>query len=288
MSNDNGSGRRFGLSVIVLTHDEEVNIRDCLACLDWSDDVIIVDSGSRDRTLEIARATRSDVRVFEHPFTDFGDQRNWALDHSGPKHSWILFVDADERITEGCARAIRSAVGQPGGFVGFYLCSRSFFLGRWIKRCTLYPSWQLRLLKTGGVRFQKEGHGQREVTDGPLGYVAEPYDHYGFSKGLEHWIARHNRYSTEEVELIRRLRGEPPALGDLFKDPVARRRCLKRLAARAGCRPMLRFLYLYFLRGGFLEGRPGFDFCRLRVAHEIHITVKLPESEQAASAERNA
>ena len=271
---------RAPISAIILTHDEQENIADCLASLDWVDDTIVVDSGSNDRTLERAGVARPDVRVFTHPFQDFGDQRNWALDHAAPKHSWILFLDADERCTPTCAAAIRRAIASPGNHVGYFLTCRNIFFGKWIKHCTFYPSWQLRLLKTGDVRYHREGHGQREVTKGRLGYIHEPYDHFGFSKGIAHWIERHNRYSSEELELIARLRQEPLRLGDLLRrDSLSRRRCLKRLAARAGFRPLFRFAYTYIFRRGFLDGRAGFLFCLLRVSHEIHITVKRAETE---------
>jgi len=270
------------VSVIVLTKDEEVNIRPCLESLAWADEVIVVDSGSRDRTTTLAAETRKDVRLFSHSFQDFGDQRNWALDNTQPRNDWILFVDADERITTACAQAIRKAIAAPGATVGFYLCNRYIFLGRWIRHCTLYPSWQLRLLKKGQVRFRKEGHGQREVTDGPLAYIREPYDHHGLSKGVSEWIARHNVYSSQEVELLLRLRREPIEWAKVFgPDPVDRRRSLKRLAARMPCRALFRFLYMYVVRGGFLDGKPGLVFCRLRMSHEIHIVVKLREAERA-------
>ena len=276
---------RAPVSVIILTLDEEANIRACLDSLQWADDIIVLDSGSRDRTRELAGQARPDVRIFDHLFSDFGDQRNWALDHTHPRHSWILFLDADERCTPECADAILSAIRNPGNSAGFYLTCRNFFLGRWVKHCTFYPSWQLRLLKAGRVRFVKEGHGQREVSDGPLRYIPEPYDHFGFSKGIENWIARHNVYSTNEVELIHRLRLQPRALTDLFSlEPVRHRRCLKRLAARIGCRPLFRFLYMYVFRGGFLDGYPGFLFCMLRVSHEVHITAKLAEARAARPA----
>jgi len=266
------------VSVIILTMNEELNIRGCLETVAWAGDVVLVDSGSRDRTVELARQARPDIRVLEHPFLDFGDQRNWALDNTRPKHDWILFLDADERCTPECASEIQAAVQNPGNSAGFFLTCRNFFLGRWIRHCTFYPSWQLRLLKKGCVRFRKEGHGQREVSEGPLRYIPEPYNHFGFSKGIEHWIARHNVYSTNEVELIHQLRLQPLALRDLFNsDPVQQRRCLKRIAARAGCRPLLRFLYMYVIRAGFLDGYAGFVFCMLRVSHEIHITAKLAE-----------
>jgi glycosyltransferase involved in cell wall biosynthesis len=273
----------FPLTAVLLTLNEEVNVAACLATLAWVDDVVVVDSGSRDDTVERVLAARPDARVFTHAFKDFGDQRNWALDHAEPRHEWVLFLDADERCTPACAEAIRRALTPDSKVDGYYLTCRNMFLGQWIRRCTFYPSWQLRLLRMGRVRFRKEGHGQREIADGPLGYIREPYDHFGFSKGVEEWVSRHNRYSTNEVELIQRLRAEPLHPEDLVKgDPVVRRRALKRLAARLGFRPLLRFLYMYILRAGFLDGRAGWVFCRLRVAHEIHIEAKLKEAATTA------
>ncbi len=272
------------LTVIILTLDEEKNIEGCLQQLDWAEDVVLVDSGSQDRTVDEARKGRPDIRVFTREFTDFGDQRNWALDHTDPQHDWILFMDADERCVPPCAEAIRAAAEDPGDTVGFFLCSRSFYLGKWIRHCTLYPSWQLRLLRKGQVRFRKEGHGQREVTDGPLDYIDEPYDHYGFSKGLEHWLERHSKYAGEEVELILRLQSEALKMSDLWRGPIERRRFLKRLAARVGCRPLLRFVYMYCIRLGFLDGRAGFEFCRLRFNHEMAITTKLAEARKREGA----
>jgi glycosyltransferase involved in cell wall biosynthesis len=274
------AGDRFPLTAIILTYNEADNIGACLACLDWVDEIIIVDSLSSDDTIRRAQEARPDVRVFTNPFQDFGTQRNWSLDQTSPKHEWVVFLDADEQCNSDCARGIRRAVASPGPHVGFFLTCRNHFLGRWIKHATLYPSWQLRLMKLGSVRYRKEGHGQREVTDGALGYVESPYDHYGFSKGIAHWIERHNGYSTNEVELILGLRHEPLQLQHLFsRSPLRRRRCLKRLAARAGFRPVLRFFYTYVVRRAFLDGRAGFLFCLLRAAHEIHITTKIAEVE---------
>ncbi len=276
---ENFDNSRFPLTVIVLTYNEEDNIGPCIQSVKWADDVVVLDSGSTDSTISSAEAARPDVRVYENPFVDFGHQRNWALDNTEPRHKWILFLDADERCNELCAQAIQESVTDARSNVGFFLCYRNYFLGRWIKRSTLYPSWQLRLLKKGFVRFRREGHGQREVAEGPLGYVDAPYDHFGFSKGLHNWIARHNDYSTDEVELICRLRGERLHTGELLsRSSVVRRRCLKRLAAKVGFRPILRFLYLYVWRRGFLDGRAGLTFCLLRMAQEIHIAAKLSES----------
>jgi glycosyltransferase involved in cell wall biosynthesis len=259
------------VTVILLTLNEEKNIVECLGSLRWCDDVIIVDSGSVDQTIGAALQARPDLRVLNHLFLDFGDQRNWALDNAQPKHEWILFLDADERATERFVLAVNEAVLNPGGNAGFFVCPRNIFMGRWIKHSTLYPSYQLRLLRHGKVRYQCEGHGQREVTDSPLGYIQEPYDHYPFSKGLDEWSARHRRYYAAEVELMLRLAVEPLKTMDLLSGPIERRRCLKRISARMPWLRLTVFIYLYFFRLGFMDGLPGFRYCRLRLAQEIQL-----------------
>ena len=277
------SDKKIPVSVIVLTQDEEINIRECLESLTSFSEVIVVDSGSTDHTIPIIENEFPQVRLLRHGFEDFGAQRNWAIDHASPCNPWILFFDADERMTESCRQDIERAVGCADPHVGYYLTYRNYFLGRPIVRCTLYPTWQLRLFRFGQVRFRAEGHGQREVTDGPLGYLKAPYDHYGFSHGVSHWIARHNRYSSEEARLVLRLKNEPLRFKDLLSaSSIERRRCLKRLAAHVGFRPFFRFMYLYFIRLGLLEGRAGLLFCLLRCAQEIHISTKIAELNYAA------
>jgi 2-polyprenyl-3-methyl-5-hydroxy-6-metoxy-1,4-benzoquinol methylase/glycosyltransferase involved in cell wall biosynthesis len=280
------NAEKFPISVIILTLDEAENIGPCIQCLDWADEVILLDSGSNDDTVERARQARADMRIFTNPFEDFGQQRNWALDQTHPKYEWIFFVDADERITPRCAEAIKQAVTNPGAHDGFFVCYRNIFLGRWIKHCKMFPTWQLRILRLGRVRYRKEGHGQREVMSGSAGYIHEPFDHLDLSKGLAQWIDRHNDYSTNEVELIRRLQSEPLNLRELFGDPVRRRRCLKRLGARLGASPSAWFVYLYIIHGGFLDGKAGLMFCLLRLAQQIHIKAKLFEALQAERAQQ--
>ena len=246
------------ISVIILVYNEADNISACIESVSWSDDVIVVDSFSSDDTLALARSCRRDVRIFENAFSDFGQQRNWALDHCDPKHDWILFLDADERVTEELGDEMAAAVESDCSEVGYYLCYKNMFLGQWLKRCTFFPSWQLRLLKHGEVRYEKAGHGQREVAEGPLGFLDQPYDHFGFSKGIAAWIDRHNRYSTEEAEYFCTLSKQPLKLGELFSsDALVRRRAIKRIYARLPARPLVRFVYTYIFRLGFLDGWRG-------------------------------
>lgn len=274
----------IAVTVIVLTQDEEINIEACLAALERFADVVVVDSGSTDGTLALIREKFPRVRIFEHPFEDFGAQRNWALERTEIPHEWVLFVDADEFMEEALAEEIGTFVQEPGEQVGAFIAGRNYFLGSWLKRSTYFPSYQLRLLKRGEVSFRKEGHGQREVANGPLAYLKESWRHEGFSKGFHQWIARHNEYSTNEVELLVRLRGEKIVWRDLVsRDPITRRRALKVVGAKLPLRPLTRFCFTYFLRLGLLDGRRGLQFCLLRFAHDIHIVSKLAEHRYRAA-----
>jgi glycosyltransferase involved in cell wall biosynthesis len=266
------------ITCIILTFNEENNIGPAIESLNWVDDLIVVDSYSTDATIQNARLYRPDVRIFQNRFVDFGHQRNWALERCNPKHQWVLFLDADERSTLAFESAVKCTLGKNTENVGYYLTYRNIFLGRWLKRSTFYPSWQLRLLKLGHVTYRPEGHGQREITSGPLGRIDTPYDHFPFDNGLECWLAKHNHYSSKECDLIEQLRREPLRIIDGFsQDPLRRRRFMKRIAARVWFRPIVRFFYTYLFRGGFLDGMPGYIYCRLMAQYEFQLWAKLKE-----------
>jgi glycosyltransferase involved in cell wall biosynthesis len=272
------SAERAPITAIILTYNESANMLPCLAGLAGVDDIVVLDSGSTDDTLDQARRARSDVRVYTNPFKDFGDQRNWALDNCAPRHPWIVFVDADEYCTEDFLQELIRFVATPGDAVGAYVAGRNYFLGRWLKHTTMYPSYQLRVLKHGHVRYRKEGHGQREVTDGRCVYFKSAWHHNAFSKGVRQWVERHNEYSTNDASLILDQRAQNIDYASLFlSDPIRRRRALKQLGARVPLRPIVRFLYSYVLRGGFLDGKAGLYYCALRFAQDIHIAIKIAE-----------
>jgi glycosyltransferase involved in cell wall biosynthesis len=272
------TNRRIPVTAIILTYNEAMNIERCLQAMARIEEIIIVDSCSTDDTLERARRARPDLREFANPFKDFGDQRNWALDNTGPTHDWILFVDADEYCTPGLLDEIAAFLDAPGEAVGAFIAGKTYFLGRWIKYSTAYPSYQLRLLRAGRVRYRKEGHGQREVTDGPLAYLRSGWIHNAFGKGLSQWIARHNQYSTHEIELMMRLHTEAINWSEFFgSDAIKRRRAVKRFGVRIPLWPLTRLLYGYFWKLGLLDGHPGMIFCMLRFAHDLHIVAKFAE-----------
>lgn len=268
---------KIPLSTIILTKNEVDNIVPCLQALSCVDEIIIVDSGSADGTLVVAEAARPDVRIYRHPFLDFGDQRNWALDNTTPKHEWVLFVDADEYCDSSLLDEIEAFISNPRGGVGGFVAGRNFFLGRWLRYSTMYPSYQLRLLKKGFVRFRKEGHGQREIVSGPVHFLRHGWRHEAFSKGVHQWVERHNLYATEEAHRLLATRFDPLNLGDLWRGVVLRRRLLRALAARLPFRPIFRFLYAYIVCRGFLDGFPGFRYCVLLFSYHLIISSKIAE-----------
>lgn len=264
-------------SVVILTKDEAENLPKCLDSLAGvSDDIHIVDSGSHDATCEIAR--RRGVHVHYHPFSGFGMQRNWAIDHVDHVYDWVLHLDADERWTpELTAEVSKRLADQKSPIVGYYLANRLILGEKWLRYSGQYPTYQLRLFRLGRVRFVNFGHGQREQADGPLAKLDSPYIHDAFAKGIEEWFQKHARYARCEAL-------EAYASQDLFwqevsglisRSSVKRRRALKRLSYALPCRGSLRMVYSLILQRGILDGRAGWNFAKMLSIYESMIAVEL-------------
>lgn len=264
------------ISVVILTLNEETVLPGCLSSLEWCDDVLVFDSISSDATVEVAR--RAGARVLQRAFTNYADQRNSALRDGDFKHPWVLMVDADERVPVELAKEMQHAVATaPESVALFRLRRRDMFLGRWIKRSGGYPTWFGRLLRRGRVRIEREIN-EEYHTDGEVEYLQEHLVHLPFEKGFKHWIERHNRYSSMEAEALMAeasSRVQPALL--VNRDPVARRKELKKIMYRLPGRPLLVFLSLYVFRLGLLDGRAGLTFCTLRMIYEYMITIKIKE-----------
>ncbi|MBD2576267.1 glycosyltransferase family 2 protein [Oscillatoria sp. FACHB-1406] len=269
-------------SVYILTYNEEVEIAGCIeSVISLCDDIIVVDSYSRDRTVEIAKSYES-VRVIQHVFESHGRQRTWMLEEVPTKYDWAYILEADERMTPElfaeCDRATQS-----DEFIGYYAAERVMFMNRWIRHCTQYPRYQMRLFLKGKVWFSDYGHTEREVCDGPTGFLKETYPHYTSGKGFSRWIDKHNRYSSDEAkETLFQLQAGDVRWKELFlgRSEIERRRALKDLSLRLPLRPVVRFLYMYFILGGILDGRAGFHWCSLQFFYEYLITLKVWELQQ--------
>ncbi|MEM8637319.1 MAG: glycosyltransferase family 2 protein [Cyanobacteria bacterium P01_G01_bin.54] len=269
------------LSVYILTYNEETEIAACLeSVVGLCEDVIIVDSYSSDRTVEIAQ--QYPVQIFQHGFESHGQQRTWMLRQVKTKFPWIYILEADERMTPQLFAECQSASQRPG-YVGFYAAERVMFMNHWIRHATQYPRYQLRLLHKDYVWFEDYGHTEREVCNGPTGFLKATYPHYTSGKGFSRWFEKHNRYSTDEAqETLRQLEQGSVRWRELFRgnSEVVRRRALKDLSLRLPFRPLLRFLYMYFGLGGIWDGGPGFTWCVLQAFYEYMILLKVWELKQ--------
>ena len=267
-------------SIYILTYNEEIDIADCIKSALLSDDVIVVDSFSTDRTIEIA--SRYPVRIVQHEFESHGKQRTWMLETIETKHEWAYILEADERMTpELFAECIAATKNQAA--IAYYVAERVMFMGKWIRYSTQYPRYQLRLFQKGKVWFTDYGHTEREVCEGTTGFLKETYPHYTSGKGLSRWIDKHNRYSSDEAkETISQLAAGKVSWRDLFwgKSEVEKRRALKDLSLRLPCRPLLRWIYMYFILRGFLDGKAGFAWCTLQAFYEYLILLKVEEIQQ--------
>lgn len=264
-------------SIFILTHNEERDIAACIESALLSDDVIVVDSCSSDRTQAIA--TQYPIRFVEHPFASHGQQRTWMLQNVSYRYDWAYILEADERMTPELFAECLGAMANPEN-VGYYVAERVMFMGSWIRRSTQFPRYQLRLLQQGKVWFNDYGHTEREVVDGPTGFLQETYPHYTCSKGLSRWIEKHNRYSTDEAkETLRQLQSGSVDWTALLwgKSEVERRRALKNLSLRLPMRPLTRWLYMMVVLGGWRDGRAGLAWCTLQAFYEYLIVLKVHE-----------
>lgn len=268
------------ISVLILTLNEEINLPACLAALAWSNDILVVDSFSTDRTTAIA--SEHGARVLHRRFDDFANQRNFGLRHGDLHNDWVLHVDADEIVSPELRDEMLRVIAT-NDLDAYRLASKMMFRDRWLRHAGMYPTYQVRLAHRDRMSFRQVGHGQREnLPVERIGTLRHPLLHYSLSKGIASWVEKHNRYSTDEAKHAITSRAQGPTLrlcALLDRDPVVRRREAKKMAARLPCRVSLRFFYMYFLRLGFLDGSAGFDYCRMLAMYELMIDLKIKEME---------
>jgi len=251
------------LTVVILTLNEEPNVAQALASVcGWAKRVVVLDSFSTDRTIEVAR--RHDCKVFQHAFVNYAAQRNHALQNLGINTEWVLFLDADERVTRELRDEITRILASRPEENGFHVRYRLIWMGKWIRR-GYYPSWILRLFRLDHARCEDRAVNERLVVEGKTGYLEGDLIHEDH-KGIDAWIEKHNSYAKREADLLLRTRDEEcneeiPAR--LFGTQAERKRWLRRRVWNRlpplG-RPFIYFVYRYFLCLGFLDGVEAFTF----------------------------
>jgi glycosyltransferase involved in cell wall biosynthesis len=274
------------LTVLVPAKNEEKMLPGALASVKWADEVYVIDSHSEDATSEIAARYGAKVAQFDYPGHG-PKKKTWAIENLPLQNDWILVLDCDERVSVELRGAIERAIVE-GGREGYYVNRDYWLMGRPI-RCAS-PNYVLRLFRRGRGSYEDIGlhdlpqTGDNEIhesvtVDGDVGYLDGTLHHFHY-QGLGSWLERHNRYSTWEAARYLAYRSQPIGFGPLQllrMDHVARRRALWRIWVRLPCRPAIRFLIWYVVRGGFRDGLPGLVFAGLAISYELMISRKIRE-----------
>ncbi len=273
------------ISVLILTRNEERDLPGCLASVAWSEDVHVFDSFSTDTTAEIARS--AGAHLHQRVFDDYATHRNAALQINFV-HPWVLILDADERPTPSLCAEMQAAVERASPQLsGFRLRRRDFLFGTWLKHAQISP-YYIRLVRPERSRYTRPVNEVIEV-EGQIAELKEPLDHFPFSKGIAHWIAKHNMYSTMEAQLIAQGQGLlQPSLRTAFRDPDFHTRRLhqKALFYRLPARPLLKWLYMVVIRRSFLDGRAGMTYATLQAIYEYFIVLKTNELKRSSTSQK--
>jgi glycosyltransferase involved in cell wall biosynthesis len=252
------------ISVIILTFNEERNLTYALdSVCGWARRVLIFDSFSTDRTVEIARAY--ECHVLQNRFEDYGKQRNAALDKLPIETEWVFFLDADEWLPDDFKVKVARLVASRPVEDGFFCKRKLFWMGAWVRR-GYYPTWILRLFRRGKARCEERTVNEHLVLDGKAGYLDADFIHED-RNGLPRWIEKHRRYAEREAHEL--LAGpttgaiEPRLLGSQAeRKRWLRERVWNRLPPLV--RPFGYFGYRYVLRGGMLDGLAGLTYHTLQ------------------------
>jgi glycosyltransferase involved in cell wall biosynthesis len=263
------------VSVLILTKDEEHNIRACIETLRWSDDIVLLDSHSSDRTVEIARELGA--RVYLRKFDTWNNHSNWALENIGFAHEWVYYSDADERVPRDLRDEILQLTMYETRHAAYRLRYRNYFLGSWVRHGGAYPVWVTRLYRPSAVRYEERMVNAHPVTAGSTASLRGHFLHYSFNKGIPHWFRKHDGYSDLEASEAGRVRAKallPTVTHMVSIAPDSPRRALKELSFFLPMRSLLRFTYMYLLRLGFLDGRAGLHYALINAIYEGWISRK--------------
>lgn len=266
------------ISVLIITKDEEHDLAQCLATLTWADDIHVFDSFSSDKTIDIAK--KAGVHVSQRQFDGYASQRNAALKSLSFKYEWILILDADERVSIQLVEEMQSAVKEASpNHSAFRLRRKDYFFGKWLKHSQISPFY-IRLVKKGMVIYHREINEVLEV-DGHISELNHSFDHFPFSKGISHWIDKHNRYSSMEAQRCIMEQSDEfqfSVFKAIFsKDFHQRRYHQKGLFYKLPGRPFIKWFYMVFIKKAFLDGFAGITYASLQSIYEYFIFLKTKE-----------
>ena len=261
-----------GIDILIPTLNEANHIVECVRNARTTGNVYVLDSLSTDGTQELARG--AGATVVEHAFVDYAKQKNWGLDHLPWSGRWVFILDADERITPELREELFRIASEDGPTNGYYVNRVVLYMGHAVRHGGLYPSWNLRFFRRGSCRYEDRAVHEHMVCEGATAYLEHEMLHIR-RESLRDWIKKHIRYADlESTEWIKQRMGTTGGAAPerLFRDTLRYRWWLRReVWPRTPLRPVLRFMYMYIVRLGFLDGRAGLRLAGLTACYEYMI-----------------
>jgi glycosyltransferase involved in cell wall biosynthesis len=286
------SAKKIPVSILMPIKNEAANLPRCLAAVAWADEIFVVDSASTDGSQAIAE--KAGATVVQFAFNGiWPKKKNWALENLPFRNEWVFILDADEVLPPETADEFAEIIAHDGqGKTGYWINRRFMFMGKWLRHA-YYPNWNLRLFKHKLGRYERlvmgaTGSGDNEVHEhivvqGESGHLKSEMDHYAFPS-VDVFVEKHNRYSNWEAALeVQDTKHED---SHLQSGAVKFRRKIKQVVRRMPFRPLLRFLYVYIIQAGLLDGREGYYFSRLHGFYEFLSVSKAHELRKKQKAGR--
>ena len=268
----------FMISILVLTKNEEQDLPGCLASVAWCDDIHVYDSYSDDRTVEIAFA--AGAHITQRKFDNWSAHQNWGLRNISFKYPWVLYMDADERISPSLLASLREFDSGNSDVVAYEIQRRDFAAdGSWLQHAQISPFY-LRLFRPEKMRYERLVN-PVSIPDGPTGRIEGFLDHYPFSKGIQFWLQRHIGYANLEANThhndIEKKRKFSIRKAIFDREFRVRRYHQKGIFYKMPGRPLLKWLYIVFIRLAFLDGWAGIRYASLQAIYEYFIVLKTEE-----------
>ena len=268
----------ISISVLILTKNEEQDLPGCLESVNWCNDIHVFDSHSDDRTVQIAQTFGASV--IQRKFGNWAEHQNWGLQNIKFKHPWVLYIDADERVSASLLKSLQTLVPLDGNAVAYEIRRRDFAWNNvWLKHAQMSPFY-IRLFRPEKMRYERLVN-PVSVVDGPVSRVEGFLDHYPFSKGFRFWFTRHLGYADMEatMRLTEIGNGVKFSVKEalLGKDFTVRRYHQKGLFYKLPGRPVIKWLYMVFCRMAFLDGFTGVTYATLQAVYEYFIVLKTKE-----------
>lgn len=241
------------LAAVILTYNEAAHVAECVASVQFADLVVVFDSFSTDQTVELARAAGAEV--IQHTFKDYADQRNAALNAMQGRADWVLFVDADERVTPELAAEARQVIERPG-YAGFRIPRHNYIFGKLTRGAGWYPDYQTRLLKVGAAQFDpaRAVH-ETALLNGELGTLEHPFIHYNY-RDVQQFHEKQQRYSTYDAQMLREQNIRPKPQNYILQ-------------------PLRQFRWRFITLKGYTDGLHGLHLSLLMAWYEFRKYWKL-------------